>query len=106
MLAASLFSLKIGGRTMTNQNPSASNPESSAVVTMEGVVTRSRLGVGTWTIVGMGRTVQIFRNKPEEVLQEGLKVRVTGKIRTDIMTAAMVGPVFEIEHFQILEGKE
>ena len=91
---------------MTNQTPSASNPESSEVMTIEGVVTRSHLGVGTWTIVGMGRTVQIFRNKPEDILQEGLKVRVTGKIRTDIMTAAMVGPVFEIDRFQILGDGE
>ena len=94
---------------MTNDNPSdqsiSSNSESSDLVTIEGVVTRSRLGVGTWTIVGMGRTVQIFRNKPEEILQEGLHVRVTGKIRTDVMTAAMVGPVFEITSVERLEGE-
>lgn len=74
------------------------------LVTIEGVVTRSRLGVGAWTIVGMGRTVQIFRNKPEEILKDGLKVRVTGKMRPDIMTAAMVGPVFEIASAQILDA--
>lgn len=85
---------------MTNMD----NAESD-VVTIEGVVTRSRFGgAGAWTIVGMGRTVQIFRNQPEEILKDGLKVRVTGKMRPDIMTAAMVGPVFEIASVQILDA--
>ena len=88
---------------MSNEQ-SPSSAGSTDLVTIEGVVKRSRLGVGTWTIVGMGRTVQIYRNQPEEILQEGLKVRVTGKVRTDVMTAAMVGPVFEIEQFQRLDN--
>ena len=95
---------------MTNEHTSdpstASDSESYNLVTIEGVVTRSRIGVGAWTIVGMGRTVQIFRNKPEDILQEGLKVRATGKIRTDILTAAMVGPVFEIDSVQRLESRD
>lgn len=76
--------------------------QSSESITVEGVIKRSQLGVGTWTLVGMGRTLEIFRAQPQEILQEGLRVRVTGKIRTDVMTAAMVGPVFEIESFQLL----
>ena len=81
---------------MSNDKPA------SDLVTIEGVIKRSPLGPGAWTIIGMGRTVQIFRNQPEDILQEGLKVRVTGKMRPDIMTAAMVGPVFEITDFQML----
>ncbi|NET51067.1 MAG: hypothetical protein F6K09_20770 [Merismopedia sp. SIO2A8] len=73
------------------------------LIMVEGVIKRSQIGVGTWTLVGMGRTMEIFRAKPQEILQEGLRVRVTGRIRTDVMTAAMVGPVFEIESFQILK---
>lgn len=88
---------------MSNDNPSA-NAQDSDLVTIEGVVKRSLLGPGAWTIMGMGRTIQIFRNQPQEILQDGLKVRVTGKMRPDIMTAAMVGPVFEVTDFQILGG--
>ena len=91
---------------MTKQNQAANNPDPGDLMTIEGVVKRSRLGVGTWSIVGMGRTVEIFRGKPKEILQEGLRVRVTGKIRTDVMTAAMIGPVFEIESFRILDSGE
>ena len=87
---------------MSNDNPSANAQDSSDLVTIEGVIKRSPLGPGAWTIVGMGRTLQIFRNQPQDILKEGLKVRVTGKMRPDIMTAAMVGPVFEITDFQTL----
>ena len=72
-------------------------------ITFEGVVKRSHLGTGTWSIVGSGRTVEIFRAQPEAILQEDLPVRVTGKIRTDIMTLSMIGPVFEVSQFQVLE---
>ncbi|MEM9213548.1 MAG: hypothetical protein AAGD25_04300 [Cyanobacteria bacterium P01_F01_bin.150] len=81
----------------------ASSFQSSDSVTIEGVVRRSRFGAGAWTIESTGRTVQIFRNQPEAILEEGLKVRVTGKVRTDMMTAAMVGPVFEVDRYQRLE---
>ncbi|NEQ95297.1 MAG: hypothetical protein F6K30_00945 [Cyanothece sp. SIO2G6] len=71
-------------------------------ITIEGVVERSPLGTGTWSIVGTDQTVEIFQAQPEEILQEGLRVRVTGQTRPDVMTLAMIGPVFEIDQFQIL----
>lgn len=89
---------------MSNDTSSANPPDDSDMITIEGVVKRSPLGPGAWTIAGMGRTVQIFRNQPQDILKENLKVRVTGKMRPDIMTAAMVGPVFEVIDFQILDG--
>ncbi|MEB3232564.1 MAG: hypothetical protein VKJ64_16265 [Leptolyngbyaceae bacterium] len=81
-------------------NPSSDQEET---MTLEGVVERSPLGMGTWSIVCPEQTVEIFQAQPEDILQEGLRVRVTGKTRPDVMTLAMIGPVFEVDHFQILE---
>ncbi|MGK7891860.1 MAG: hypothetical protein AB4042_21245 [Leptolyngbyaceae cyanobacterium] len=81
-------------------NPSSNQEET---MTFEGVVERSPLGTGTWSIVGADQTVEIFQAQPEEILQEGLRVRVTGRTRPNVMTLAMIGPVFEIDQFQILD---
>lgn len=71
-------------------------------ITIEGTVQKSQMGVGTWALTGGGRTYEIFKGQPEDMLHEGKRVRVTGRIRDDVMTIAMIGPVLEVETFEDL----
>lgn len=69
--------------------------------TIEGTVQRSNMGTGTWALVGKdGQTYEIFKGAPQALLQEGQTVKVTGKIREDVMTLAMIGPVLEVTDFE------
>ncbi len=45
-----------------------------------------------------------LKTPPSELQQSSLKVEIQGRIREDIMTIAMIGPVLEIESFKILEN--
>jgi len=61
------------------------------------------IGTGTWAIVtDSDEQYEIWQPAPEAILQEGLKVSVTAKIRDDVMSMAAIGDVIEIEDFQIL----
>jgi len=61
------------------------------------------IGTGTWAIAtDTDEQYEIWQPAPAEILQEGLKVRVTAKIRDDVMTLAAIGDVIEITDFQIL----
>jgi hypothetical protein len=69
---------------------------------LEGTVQRSPMGPGVWVLVTPeSQTYQLYR-PAKSLLQEGLAVRATGRIRDDVMTVAMVGPVFEVQDFELL----
>ncbi len=74
----------------------------SQSITIEGTVQKSAMGTGTWSLVGGGRTYEIFKGQPQDMLKEGNRVRVTGRVRDDVMTLAMIGPVLEVENFEEL----
>jgi cytochrome c-type biogenesis protein CcmE len=68
--------------------------------TVQGTVQRSGMGAGTWALVtDKGETYEIHKGAPKDLLHEGLKVKVEGTIRDDVMTIAMIGPVLEVKHF-------
>ena len=73
----------------------------SNTITLDGTVQKSQMGVGTWALLA-GRTYEIYKAQPKEMLEEGKRVRVTGRIRDDVMTIAMIGPVLEVESFEAL----
>lgn len=71
--------------------------------TIEGTVQRSMMGTGTWSLVATdGQTYEIYKGSPKEILEDGQKVKVSGTIRQDVMTLAMIGPVLEITDFERL----
>jgi hypothetical protein len=70
-------------------------------MTVEGTVERVRIGVGTWVLRAEGQTYELYK-APSDLLQAGATVRVKGKIREDVMTTAMVGPVLEVQSFEFL----
>ena len=71
-------------------------------ITIEGIVKRSTMGMGAWTIVtAAGQAYEIYRGAaPQDLLREGLAVKIQGRIREDIMTVAMIGPVLQVDSFE------
>lgn len=69
-----------------------------------GTVAWIEMGSGTWGLQGDdGQTYELYGSKAEDSASklEGKTVSVTGKIRDDVMTMAMIGPVLEVESFEV-----
>lgn len=69
-------------------------------MTVVGTIEKKGFGFGTWALVTDDGTTYELKDAPEALQQSGLKVEVTGKIREDVMTMAMIGAVLEVESFQ------
>ncbi len=68
--------------------------------TFTGTVTHVKLGAGAWTLQAAdGNQYQLLK-PPAELKKEGLEVEIKGKIRDDVVTTAMIGPVLEVESFK------
>ncbi|MBE9101673.1 hypothetical protein [Vacuolonema iberomarrocanum] len=69
---------------------------------LQGTVKKSSMGMGAWALVTEGgQTYEIYKKSvPDGLLSDGQAVRVSGKVRDDVMTAAMIGPVFQVESFE------
>jgi hypothetical protein len=73
------------------------------MITLTGTIQRREIGTGTWAIAtDDGATYEIFRGADRELLKTGQKAKVTGLVREDIMTMAMIGPVFEVKSFELI----
>jgi len=71
-------------------------------IKIAGTVEYIDIGTGTWAIVtDTDEQYEIWQPAPEAILQEGLKVTVTAKVRDDVMSFAAIGDVLEIEDFQL-----
>lgn len=71
-------------------------------VTVSGVVQRKGFGTGTWAIEAEdGKTYELY-NPPKALQQSGLKVKVDGEIRDDVMSFAMIGQILEVKSFDRL----
>ncbi|MBE9118025.1 hypothetical protein IQ249_19185 [Lusitaniella coriacea LEGE 07157] len=71
-------------------------------MTLTGTIERKAMGPGTWALVtDSGKTYEL-KNAPADLCQAGLKVKVEGEVRKDVMTFAMIGPVFEVQSFETL----
>lgn len=71
-------------------------------MTVEGTIDFVDMGPGTWALVTDDGMKYELKDSPPELQKSGLKVRVEGKIRDDVMTLAMIGPVLEVTNFQVL----
>ncbi|NJR39405.1 MAG: hypothetical protein HC781_12035 [Leptolyngbyaceae cyanobacterium CSU_1_4] len=71
---------------------------------VEGTIQRSPMGTGTWALVSRdGSTYEILKGAPKELLQAGLRVKVKGQVREDVMTLAMIGSVLEVKSFEVID---
>lgn len=71
-------------------------------IQITGTVERKGLGPGTWALVTPDKTYEL-KNAPSDLKKTDLKAKVKGKIREDVMSFAMIGPVLEVESFEALE---
>ncbi len=73
-------------------------------IQVEGTIERKGFGSGTWALVSSdGKTYELYK-APSDLHKAGLKVKVQGEIRNDIMTMAMIGQVLEVKQFEIEKG--
>lgn len=71
-------------------------------ITVTGIIQRSDIGAGAWALAAEDGTTYEVHNAPKDLLQPGKKVKVTGQIREDVMTFAMIGPVLEVRSFEMM----
>lgn len=71
-------------------------------ITVKGVIERKGMGPGTWALVGEDGETYELKDAPSGLKKADLKVRVTGEVRKDVMTFAMIGPVLEVKSFEAL----
>ncbi|MGD1803844.1 hypothetical protein ACP6PL_00135 [Dapis sp. BLCC M126] len=71
-------------------------------ITVNGTVEKQGFGTGTWALVSDSVTYEL-KDAPTELCKSDQKANVTGVVRDDVMTIAMIGPVLEVESFEILE---
>ena len=72
-------------------------------IQITGKIQHQDIGMGTWVLVSeTGETYELY-NPLSDLCQKNIQVQVTGKIRDDVMTMAMVGPVLEVESFQKID---
>ncbi|MGF1676287.1 MAG: hypothetical protein ACFCUV_21770 [Rivularia sp. (in: cyanobacteria)] len=71
-------------------------------ITVKGTIERRDIGMGAWALIGEdGKTYEIMRGADKSLLQAGQKAQVTGIVREDVMTTAMIGPVLEVKSFEV-----
>lgn len=69
--------------------------------TISGTIQQKGFGFGTWALeTDQGECYELYE-PPSELQEIGLKVKVEGEIREDIMTIAMIGPVLAVNQFEI-----
>jgi hypothetical protein len=72
------------------------------MLTVEGTIWRSHLD--RWTLISrQGKDYEIHKGAPQSLLQMGLKVRVKGQVRDDVFSLAGIGPILEVQSFDLLE---
>jgi hypothetical protein len=67
-----------------------------------GTIEQKGFGFGTWALVTEAGETYELKDAPDALCQERAKAKVKGKIRDDIMTIAAIGPVLEVESFELL----
>ncbi|MFN7515389.1 MAG: hypothetical protein ACK5QF_02130 [Dolichospermum sp.] len=72
-------------------------------VTITGTIESRNIGLGAWAFVTEdGVTYQIPKSADKNLLKSGQKAKVTGQVRNDLMTTAMIGPVLEVHSFEVI----
>ncbi len=71
-------------------------------ITVSGTMHKANLGAGTWALnADSGQTYEIMHDAPTDLLKEGQKVKVKGQVRENVMSIAMIGPILEVESFEV-----
>jgi hypothetical protein len=73
-------------------------------ITVTGTIERKGLGPGTWALVTPAGETYELKDAAPELRKTGLHAEITGEVRKDIMTFAMIGPVLEVKSFELLNS--
>ncbi|MBK1986459.1 hypothetical protein A0J48_002665 [Sphaerospermopsis aphanizomenoides BCCUSP55] len=72
-------------------------------ITVTGKIERRNIGLGAWAFVtDEGVTYEIPKGTDKNLLKSGQTARITGKVRDDLMTIAMIGSVLEVHSFEVI----
>ncbi|AFW95804.1 hypothetical protein VB638_04975 [Dolichospermum sp. UHCC 0684] len=72
-------------------------------ITATGTIERRNIGLGAWAFVTEdGVTYEISKSADKNLLKSGQKAKITGKVREDLMTAAMIGSILEVHSFEVM----
>jgi hypothetical protein len=72
------------------------------MTTLKGTVAFRDIEFGVWVLRGDdGKTYQLAGGD-RQLKKEGLRIEATGSVRGDLVTAAMVGPVFQVDSYRVL----
>lgn len=72
-------------------------------INVTGVIEHKDIGMGAWALVADSGETYELQNPPSKLQQPNLKVKVKGDVREDVMTVAMIGPVLEVQSFEVLD---
>ncbi len=70
-------------------------------INVVGKIEQKGFGFGTWALITEEGQTYELKDTPDELRKPQIQVKVKGKVREDMMSAAMIGPVLEIESFEI-----
>ena len=70
-------------------------------IQVKGTIEHKGFGTGAWALVTDGGDTYELHKAPSDLQKNGLKVKVKGEIREDVMTLAMIGPVLEVKSFDL-----
>jgi hypothetical protein len=73
------------------------------MITVIGGIERRGFGTGAWALVSEDGTTYELLDCPRDLRQAGLRVKAQGTLNDDVMTLAMIGKVFNVSSFEILE---
>jgi len=74
-------------------------------LTVTGKIARQGFGAGTWALVSDNGETYELKDAPFALQKPDLPVKINGQIREDVMTLAMIGPVLEVQSFEILSSR-
>lgn len=73
-------------------------------LTVTGKIAHQSFGAGTWALVSEAGETYELKDAPAALQKPDLSVKISGQIRDDIMTLAMIGPVLEVQSFEIISS--
>jgi len=70
------------------------------MITVTGTIEKREVGIGAWALVTNEGTTYELRNPPQGLCQPQQRAKVTGTIRNDVMSIAMIGEILEVDSFE------
>ncbi|MEQ8961753.1 MAG: hypothetical protein RLP02_28140 [Coleofasciculus sp. C2-GNP5-27] len=72
-------------------------------INVTGKIEHKDIGMGAWALVAESGETYELQDAPDELQQSNLNVKVQGEVREDVMTTAMIGPVLQVQSFEVMD---